>query len=158
MKQQLIDTTKQPSIINDLTIESHDTSQGQIDPIEIGLYLDEIQKDGKYIEGNKLREKLKSQPVLNACVLNYLLKNPDLIPDDWKGKYVYFWGTIYRSSAGRLYVRYLFWNGVRWNENYSWLGIDWLSFDPAAVRDSKLFLGSLPDILTINGIKYQQIK
>jgi len=152
----MIDATKQPSIPKGWSIEEH-KKDGKIDPTEIELYLDEGQKDGKYITGTDLRQKLKGQPVLNACVLDYLLKHPDLIPDDWKGKYVFFWGTIYRSS-GVLYVRCLSWGGVWWGEDYGWLGAVWRSVDPAAVRASKLSLGSLPDILTINGIKYKQIK
>jgi len=39
---------------------------------------------------------------MNANVLDYLLAHPELIPEDWKNKYVFFWGTIYRYSSGGL--------------------------------------------------------
>ena len=35
-------------------------------------------------------------------------------------------GVLYnRNSDGNLYVRYLYWNGNRWNWNYNWLDNDW---------------------------------
>ena len=77
----------------------------------IELYLSEKQK-GDYVEGEKLRKELANKPVLNANVLDYLLKNPHLIPEGWKGKAVFFWGTIYRHSYGSLCVRYLYWDAT----------------------------------------------
>lgn len=71
--------------------------------------------------------------MLNANVLEYLLAHPDLIPEEWKGKAVFFWGTIYRDSDGGLYVRYLYWSGVRWSWVCNWLARDWIGHDPAAV-------------------------
>jgi len=56
------------------------------------------QAKGDIIEGNKLRQELKGQLFLNACVLNYLLVHSEFIPDQWKGKAILFWGTIYRKS------------------------------------------------------------
>jgi hypothetical protein len=106
------------------------------------LYLDLGQKNGKYIEGNKLRKQLAGKPVLNANVLDYLLKNPQLIPDDWKKDgsgntcYIFFWGTIYRVSGGYLFVRYLYWDVGRWQWFARWLVFDWGSGSPAALRAS----------------------
>ncbi len=99
----------------------------------IGLYLDKGQQNGKCIGGNDLRQALKDQKVLNANVLDFLLKHPELIPEEWKGKAIFFWGTIYRNSDGRLYVRYLCWSGSRWYWHYLWLGNDWSGDNPAAV-------------------------
>lgn len=48
----------------------------------------------------------------------------------------------HRDSDGNLYVRYLYWNGDRWNWNYNWLDNDWNSDNPAAVRANVLI--SLP--------------
>ncbi len=39
----------------------------------------------------------------------------------------------YRNADGNLYVRYLYWNGDRWNWNYNWLENDWNSNNPSAV-------------------------
>lgn len=127
----LIDTNKQPFIPDGITLESH-KGLGKIDPTKIELYLSEKQKTG-YIKGTDLLKELEDKPVLNAVVLDYLLKHPKLIPDEWKDKYVYFWGTIYSNSYGNLFVRCLDWNGRRWGRLYSWLDNDWLGCYPAAL-------------------------
>ncbi len=41
---------------------------------------------------------------------------------------------MYRNGDDNLYVRYLYWNGDRWNWNYNWLDNDWNSNNPALVR------------------------
>jgi hypothetical protein len=102
------------------------------DPARVFLYLSKKQKKGS-IEGNDLRKELADKPVMNANVLDYLLAHPELIPEEWKGKYIFFWGTIYRDSDGNLYVRYLGWNGSSWNCYYCWLGSGFGSGRPAAL-------------------------
>src|SRR3989344_5319984 len=83
----------------------------------------------------KFRQKLQGEPVLNANILDYLLANPQLIPEEWKGKAVFFWGTIYRyrHSYGHLFVRYLYWDGEQWLWDYRWLDFDFLGGHPAAL-------------------------
>ena len=101
--------------------------QVRFDLTKVNLHLVNGQNDGKYIEGNKLRKELAKQSVYTAHVLDYLLKpeNQHLIPEEWKCKAVFFWGTIYRSADGNLYVRYLYWNGDRWGWDCYWLGDGW---------------------------------
>lgn len=102
------------------------------------LYLSEEQTTGeKWIEGNKLRKELVGQVVLPANMLDYLLANPNLIPEEWKKKAVFFWGTIYRLSDGSLYVRYLYWYGSRWYWHYYWLDNYFRGFNPAALPASQ---------------------
>ena len=114
------------------------TVKGQLewDPTKIAFYLSDGQKDGKVIKGEKLRKELGNQPILNANVLDYLFAHPDLIPEEWKDKAVFFWGTTYRGSGGSLVVRYLRWRGSRWRWSCHWLGGDWCGSDPAVVRAS----------------------
>ena len=100
------------------------------------LYLSQGQKGGGIVEGNKLREDLRNQPVLNANVLDDLLAHPEQIPAEWKGKYVFFWGTIYRDSEGSLCVRGLYWNGDQWSWRYYWLVRVWDGDRPAVVSAS----------------------
>ncbi|HEY9481125.1 MAG TPA: hypothetical protein VIR98_02765, partial [Candidatus Paceibacterota bacterium] len=69
--------------------------QMEFDAKKIALHLDECQKEGEVIEGNKLRKKLKDTLVYGAQLLDFYLANPHLIPEYWKGKAVFFWGTIY---------------------------------------------------------------
>jgi hypothetical protein len=99
----------------------------------VTLHLDKQQKNGKLIGGNKLREALAGKPVLNACVLDYLIANPHLIPEEWKGEAVFFWGTIYSHPDGCLCVCCLIWDGVRWRSGFNWLGGGWRGDSPAAV-------------------------
>lgn len=133
VKTHVIDCNADPHVPENWKVEEH-IKGGELtwNPEKITLYLSDKQKGG-VIEGNKLRKELKGKPVLNANVLDYLLKNPHLIPDEWKGKYIFFWGTIYRRSGGSLYVRCLCWGGGSWGWSYRWLVRDWGGGSPAAV-------------------------
>lgn len=103
---------------------------------KIVLYLSKKQRKG-VIGGNELRKELDDKPALNANVLDYLLANPHLIPEEWKGKVVFFWGTIYRGSVGGLCVRCLcFFGGGGWRSRCRWLDYDWHDNCPAALRAS----------------------
>lgn len=119
------------------TVDEHQKGgKWKFDPKRVELYLSSGQKESKYIGGDKLRKELAQKPVFNANVLDYLLANPHLIPEEWKGKYIFFWGTIYRSPDGDLYARCLCWDDGTWYWSYDWLGSDWLGRNPAAVRAS----------------------
>lgn len=108
--------------------------QFKFDPTKIRLHLDEGQKNGKFTRGEKLHEALKDQKVLTAHVLDFLLKkeNWHLIPEEWKGKYIFFWGTVYRHTRDRSCVRFLDWSDGRWSWFYYWIDDVWLDGDPAA--------------------------
>ena len=133
--EHLIDCNKDPFTPSGWKVEKHKKS-GMVKWTKdlVHLYLSEKQKSG-CIQGNELREELEGKPVLNANVLDFLLNHPHLIPEEWKGKAVFFWGTIYRSPDGDLYVRYLYWDGARWDWDCGWLDYD---FDgsPAALSAS----------------------
>lgn len=47
------------------------------------------------IRGEELWKELDNKDALNANVLQYLLARPELVPAEWCGKLVCFWGTIY---------------------------------------------------------------
>ena len=116
------------------SIEEHQKGGAfQWNASNVALYIDKGQKDGKWIEGNKLRKALAGKPVLTANTLDYLLDNPHLIPEEWKGKTVFFWGTIYRYRDSSLYVRCLVWYGGRWRSDFHWLDDGWSGDGPAAV-------------------------
>jgi hypothetical protein len=99
---------------------------------KVQLFLHSKQQ-GSNIEGNKLRKDLADNPVYNANLLDYLLDNPYLIPQEWKGKEVCFWGTIYRLSDGNLYVRCLVWHGGHWSQGDDCLDGNFNSHCPSAV-------------------------
>lgn len=102
----------------------------------IKLHLSTNQQDGKYIVGRELRKELANEPVLPANVLDWLLANPHLIPEEWKGEVVFFWGTIYRVANGSLCVRCLYFHVGAWHSGYDWLDDVWSGYDPAALRAS----------------------
>ena len=126
-------------------IEKH-VGEGQLelDLTKIQFHFSPNQIDEKVIEGNKLRMELETSkvPVLNACVLDYLLTHPEIIPEDWKvdengnTRYIFFWGTLYRCPFGSLYVRCLCWDDGAWSWSYYWLGSVWDDQNPAAVLAS----------------------
>ncbi|HUX80883.1 MAG TPA: hypothetical protein VMV38_01005 [Candidatus Paceibacterota bacterium] len=125
------------------TIEEHQKGgQWKFDPKQVEFFLSSGQKDGKVIEGNKLRKELAKKSAFNANVLDYLLAHLELIPDEWKTdgngntRYIFFWGTVYRRRDGYLCVRCLDWSGGRWRWSFNWLGSDWIGYGPAAVRAS----------------------
>lgn len=132
--KHVIDCDANPYIPDGWKVENHRKhGQFEYDPEKIELYLSRGQKFGTYIEGNKLRKELESQPVLNANVLDYLLAHPELISESWKDRAIFFWGTIYCSSGGYLCVRSLCWDGRSWDWAAHWLDFDFRSRNPAAV-------------------------
>jgi hypothetical protein len=131
-----IDCDADPFLPNDgWKVEEHRKDGVVIwDSAKVSLYFSKQQKGDKSLMGNDLRKELANQPVLNANVLDYLLKNTHLIPEDWKGKAVFFWGTIYRRSGGDLCVRCLCWGGGAWGWDYGWLGRGFNGRHPAVLR------------------------
>ncbi len=135
--EHVIDCDTNPFVPKGWKVEEHQ-KQGMVkwSKFLITLFLAEGQEDGKSIVGNELRKLLKGVRVMNANVLDFLLKHPGLIPDEWKGKAVFFWGTVYRYSDGDLYVRYLYWVDATWRWSGHWLDRDWHVGYPAAVHAS----------------------
>ncbi len=144
IKEHVIDLDADPRIPYDgWKVEEHKKG-GKFtwDPAKVRLHLSKNQQDGKSIEGNKLRKELADEMVFNANLLDYLLDNPHLIPEDWKvdekgeTRYIYFWGTVYRDSGGGLCVRYLCFFGGHWRQGNDWLGSNFDGLDPSAVSAS----------------------
>jgi hypothetical protein len=47
-------------------------------------------------------ELLKENKVaMNATMLDWLLKNPEQIPGSFKGRYTFFWGTLYTKVSSK---------------------------------------------------------
>jgi len=110
-----------------------------VDGRKVILYLSKRQKGDKGHGGHELREELSGKPVLNANLLDALLENLHLIPEDWKKddngntSYIFFWASIYRHSHGHLYVRYVYFRDGGWCSDCYWLDGDWHSSHPAAL-------------------------
>ncbi len=117
--------------------------QPEVDLGEVGFHLDDVQKDGRIIGGNKLKDRIATLPaVYGSQMLDGLLADTAKIPESWKKnangfiRYTYFWGTIYRDGDGYLYVRCLFFGNGEWRWGSLWLGGDFGGGDPAAVPAS----------------------
>ncbi|MFA5124560.1 MAG: hypothetical protein WC473_01885 [Patescibacteria group bacterium] len=130
----IIDCDVHPFVPSGWKVEEHQKG-GQLEwnPALIELYLANDQKNN-IVKGHALRKLLAGKLVLNANVLDYLLAHLELIPEEWKGKCIFFWGTIYRDSDDRLFVRYLCWGGGGWDWGYGWLDGGFGVGDPAALR------------------------
>jgi hypothetical protein len=131
----IVDLDADPLLPDGWNIEAHQKGgQFEWEASKVQLYLSEQQKPGEWIAGYKIHEELKGKPVFNANLLDYLLKNPLLIPEGWKGKYVFFWGTVYRHPDRGLCVRCLYCDGDgRWRWRTRWRSRGWHDDDPAAV-------------------------
>ncbi len=125
-KEYLIDLDAYPFIPSKHweVVEHKKGGQWKYDPAKLGLYLSQKQEDGT-IMGHDLRKELEGQPVMNANLLDFYLKNPLLIPSAWKSEAIFFWGTVYRNAAGSLYVRFLYRHGCRWDDNFRCLRNGW---------------------------------
>lgn len=132
--KHIIDCSKLPScpegwqILPDSEqLQNRFTGKLTWDPTKVLLHLDQGQKDGKVIRGHELKKELAKLPchtILPVHVGYYLLKHQALIPEEWKGKAICFWGTIHRYSDGRLCVYCLYWYGGGWDWGYYWLDYD----------------------------------
>jgi hypothetical protein len=139
IKPSIIDCNTTPFIPKGWNIEEHqkgglltwDSAKQRT-----ALYRSGHQQNRFTISGNELRNELKVQPVLNANALDFLLAHAHLIPESWKGQYVFFWGTIYRYKDGSLCVRCLYYDIDRWGRSCSWLDDGWGFASPAALRAS----------------------
>lgn len=140
VRKPTIDCSAIPRIPKDMWIRSH-RKMGAVrtDFENVPLYLAESQKHGQIVRGTALRQELAELPLMNACVLDFLLENRSLIPSFWKRDdrdrtiYTYFWGTEYIDEFGDLRVRYLHWDGGAWSTGISWVAYMWDDRRPAAL-------------------------
>jgi hypothetical protein len=111
-----------------------------LDGKKIQLWISRGQEWG-VVEGNILRSKLERKNVVGATMLDFLLNNPDLIPETWKKsqggnvRRIFFWGTMYINGHGSLCVRCLVWKGD-WMEDFLCLKDDFCGKDQAMILAS----------------------
>jgi len=126
---------KQPKIPYDSWNVHYHDGKTSFDPKSLQLHLEPEQEKG-YINGHILAARMKGKG-LNSNVMDYLYEHQELIPKEWIGKYVYFWGTIFADDDDDLFVRYFCWyDGGVCDRGYCYLGRDWYSRSPAAVSAS----------------------
>lgn len=152
MKAGVIDCDAPPKIptVGDRVISHLKWGLVRWDPSLIKLHVTEKQKSSRKPDGMTLQKSLVGLRHMNANVLDYLLDNPDQIPEwlevkaDRHGvgnRYTVFWGTVYDGDDGE-YVRALTksmgtgqWIDIRlqldWREDPSW---KWDEYVPAALH------------------------
>ena len=135
----IIDCSAPPFVPDGWKVVKHDTTRERIhwNPRRVELYLTPSQKADAAAEARIVFAELNPLPVLNANILDYLLKRQELIPKEWRDedREVFFWGTVYRDHQGFECVRSLIWSPrVQWNWETRWLdGEPLLDIDCAAV-------------------------
>jgi len=110
----------------------------EFSPKDAHLYLSEEQNSSyDSIIGYDLKEELRIQNnlVYGANLLDYLLVHPEIIPEEYKRKMVFFWGTIYRNSDGYLFVRCLLWAFMGCSSYHHKLEDIFSDYCPTAVTD-----------------------
>ena len=125
----IIDCDADPVPRKRINVEDHKKGgQLSFDPSKVVLHLSGLQKRGKAIGGWEFFKELASMPVLNVNVLDFLLANPHLIPDEWKyaengqARVIFFYGTTYRNMYNGLCVESLWWNEHNWINGGDWVG------------------------------------
>lgn len=135
----IINLDADPFVPSGMKVEQHVTGGGQFEwhlsKITFSLFTNHENGLSDVVNtAVQIRKGFEGKPVLNANVLDYLVHHPNLIPDDWKGKAVFFWGTIYRGAAKNQCVRYLRWSGGRgWYWNPWWFNEELYGTHPAAM-------------------------
>jgi hypothetical protein len=83
---------------------------------DMEIYISRRQKKGCPTISDIEDEKgLTNKRYLNANVLDYLLENPEIIPEKWKGKIIVFAATEYcTENLKYVFVRCLYWTGQEW--------------------------------------------
>ena len=100
---------------------------------EINLYVFNPNDAGKSLTGHEVRRAFASYRVLNACILDALLKHQDLVPEEWKLAMVFFWGTILKGINDHLFVEALVFKDGRFVRITMPLDCKWITRFPAAL-------------------------
>ena len=129
INNHVIDCDADPFVPPESEIESH-LKSGQLHwkPSLVKLIFAPRQRKG-LVSGPELREFLVGKPVLNANVLDYLLRHQSLIPKSWKKnrfgprkmKFILFWGTVFRSERKYSFVRCLYWDKEGFGGRGNWV-------------------------------------
>ena len=96
LKAQKIDCSSTPSLPDNLwKISLNPPKEDIADFSKLKFKLIKLE------EGSKITNfEQRAKVGLNACVLDYLLKNPEVIPQDFKNKNIVFTGTMFKDGGG----------------------------------------------------------
>lgn len=66
---------------------------------------------------------------LGLADAKHLLNHQDEIPEEWRGYFIVFPGTVLSEPGGRRLVPIMFWLGDRWHLYFLWLFNEWVGRD-----------------------------
>lgn len=110
----------------------YDNCVTSFDPSTLSIHL-EPEQQNSYVRGNVLRQRLSNEQSANLATFQYLKDHLELLPDGWKDKCMFGWGTIVRDRHGDLRVPYLIEDDGRVELGWLWLGHGW-DVDVPALR------------------------
>jgi len=127
-----------------------------------------LKDDEDYVQGeeNLTRIKATGKTLLDARVLEELLKHPEAIPEKWKQETngyitdIFFPGTVLMDPDGYRCVLCLYWDDGGWHWSDGWLERDWRASNLSAVLASSalspLDSESKPsDTLNLDGLEIE---
>ena len=80
-----------------------------------------LKKGGSVITGEESIKRLSKEPLLGARGFWHYWNNQADIPEEWKGKYVFFDALVLRNPSGNRYSLSLYWDYGRWHWRDYWL-------------------------------------
>lgn len=95
-------------------------------------FLSDKQIGGKVVRGYDLQAEAEANNPTNATLADFLYEHQEFIPKKFWNRAWFFWATIFSDSGGNLYVRYLYWDGGRWDRVCRWLDVGFGEHSPSA--------------------------
>lgn len=137
---KIIDLNRNPKIGKMESVLSHEKNgilffNCELLASRVKLFLSEEQCMGG-ISGEKLLKTLSQEKkvLCNSVLLDWLLENPDYIPENWKDKFTLFPGTVFIKN-GITVIRYLYYGLNGWASSYSWLNRGFHKNNPVATLE-----------------------
>lgn len=109
------------------------------DPGEVELWLDPRQSIGNpYPTGHEVYDAIKAANLFERSLsfgdLKFFEENPDQIPAEFRGKWIYGWASVVRGDDDNLHVPCLDCDAGRPCVSWDWLGLGWIDREPAGLR------------------------
>lgn len=128
----LVDYSIKPKLFNFEIIEHPNRNDLAVINTEKIIRMHVLPKGEKHLNGMGILKRLKAtgRVLLDARVLEELIKKPDFIPKRWKegNKSIYFLGTIF-EDGGNKYALYLYFVGKSWQSGYASIAHKYFSED-----------------------------
>lgn len=119
----IIDLSVAPEEVEGFTVKSHKPGPKEFvfNPDNLSLYLSFIQKEQDGAPGVMIiKDPIVAGQSFNCVLLDWLLKYPENIPEEWKKIKIPFWDTRYERN-GIEHVRSLAWMDNKFVSEICWL-------------------------------------